>query len=1407
MRIRESRFGRLTGHFFGGFLENDLLMSAEAGMQNALSQALALIIAPGLFYSLLACLWKYGSMPDATRQMLAWEDRLFFTGIAMAMTGLLAVIEWDALFPDRRDYQILAPLPIPSHMLISAKLCAVLLLLTVFWAAGSLAPGFLFTAAVLAPDEAWAAFPLHFAAHVAVTFAASAFVFLSCAGLQGLLMNLLPPRWFRRISAYVQMALVVMLVLAFLGLVPVVANSIRWIRAGHEWLGYLPPFWFLGLYQEMIGRGSTFFSWQASIALKAMGAAAAVSALAWAASYRRHLARSLECLEPRGEGPGWRRRTSEALLHFFVLRHPQERACFHFAAVTLARSGLHRLLLAGYCGIGFAVAACLAASLFARPARPAPFQLSVQLILPFFLMAGIRMAYALPAELRANWAFQAAEPGEAARCDAGFRKAMLAFGAAPLFVLLPVHVFLWGRAVAVAHLLFGILLAAILTEILLLGFDKIPFTCTYLPGRANVKKLWPIYLGAFWGYAFAMAELESALLARPAGFALFCVAAAGMACGLRRLRRRRLRKPFRFQFEELPEPAVRVLGIGPGLARRGEESPAPAAAVEFRPAPQPVWTGGPRPPRRPEWAHMVRDLRADLRHGLRNLARSPGFTVTAVGILGLAIAVDTTLFTYFSAVVLKPLPLDAPQRNVELEGIDASLRPHRFWSYPDFVQMRARNSAFDEMYGWAEAQVTVREPAPRTWKAVLVTGNFFRVFNAGMTAGRAFGEDEAEAPGRNPVVVISHRLWQAAFQGDRGIAGRVIRIRQTHFTITGVAGPAFTGTDPLTVPDAWFPVTMRDELLAQSRLSDPEDAFLNVAGLLKTGLTPAQARDRLFPAVAGLNGQHPQRAIQRITLEPREKYVTPKGPALAAIVCTFSLAGLLLLIACANLAGILLARGAARQREMAIRASIGASRGRLVRQLLAESVLLAAFAGSAALLLTQAAADVLQRYLYTLLIRQGYTIQEVSPDWRVFVFTAAVALAAGLVLGLAPALEGTRGDLAGRLKDAGCAGTPRGQASRLREMLVVGQVAASLVLLVVAGLCVRSSQRIQSLDAGFDTTHAIDVRADGAKTRLIARLRADSRFTAVSEAFRTPLTGWPKFLPGKVNGKIWMLGYNYVERDYFDVLNIPVRHGRLFTAAEARAGAPFAIVSDVTARLLWPGQDPLGKIVEVAPPRAGERFTAGKYEVIGVVPNVINGVLYLGKDYTSIYLPAPPGDPRNASLILRSLDTSQRTLADIRNLCAETEGVHGCEPVPMREIVWQQRFPHAAAGSVTTALGTLALLMTCIGLWGLVAYTVARRTREIGIRMALGATPRSVLRSILKQGGLRVGLGILLGVPCAVMLSRLMTRMLAPGAIQAFDPATYLLVPVSLAAVALAAAWIPARRATRVDPIRALRQE
>jgi hypothetical protein len=563
MSIRESRFGRLVEHFFAGYLDNDLLSSSEAGMHATLTQIIALVAAPGCIYSLFL-IRRYAVFGYRESVGTTWPDKVVLLSFAMIFTGLLSVIEWDALFPDRRDYQLLVPLPITTRLLFASKLSSVLVLFLIFWAAANVGPALLLPLITVASANSAFELARNAAAHLITTFAACSFMFLFFVGIQGILLNILSPTWFRRASVHIQLAAVFALVLFFL-LLPAVLSSVKaWVLGNDPWMYVLPPFWFLGLYEELIGRGNPVFTPLAALAVKVVVASVVVCGLAYWLSYWRHMKRVLESLESGRSGPGLMARMTEAVLNRCVLTHPLERAYFHFVRFTFLRSRVHRLLMAAYVGVGVALVLGGAAVILlsASGRRPVPALLSVQLVLSFFVVSGMRFAFTVPAELRANWLFQAAEPSETARCRSGVRRAMLALAVCPVLLgLAPAHALLWGWRFAGAHLAYGLVLSVLLVELLLWNFEKIPFTCTYLPGKANVKGFWPLYLGAYWIYANVMANIEYRLLDRPARFALFLLSIAAATAILRWFRQRQLGPEFRFLFEDLPDPAVRTLNI------------------------------------------------------------------------------------------------------------------------------------------------------------------------------------------------------------------------------------------------------------------------------------------------------------------------------------------------------------------------------------------------------------------------------------------------------------------------------------------------------------------------------------------------------------------------------------------------------------------------------------------------------------------------------------------------------------------------------------------------------------------------------------------------------------------------------------------------------------------------------
>lgn len=803
---------------------------------------------------------------------------------------------------------------------------------------------------------------------------------------------------------------------------------------------------------------------------------------------------------------------------------------------------------------------------------------------------------------------------------------------------------------------------------------------------------------------------------------------------------------------------------------------------------------------------LLDELRADLRYAFRGLSQNPGFALVAILTLALAIGANTSLFTFLNAYIFRPFPIHDSHRNVQLAA--AGIRSVQDnWSYPDFADLRDHSRAFEELYASSGRVATLRDPAPRTVRVGLVSGNLFRLLGGHTVLGRAIVPADDQAPGRDPVVVLAHSAWQRIFGGDPGVIGKPLRLNHTTFTVIGVAEPGFAGSEPLP-PDLWAPLMMFDQA-SQGRtgLADRQRTWLIVGGLLKPGLSLEQARDSLSALLPELNTQRPpDAAIRGISLTRWSTVFLINSHTLQAITAFLAAFGLILLIACANLASLLLARATSRQREFAVRLSLGASRTRLVRQLLTESLLLSSIGAVLGLLLTQATTGAIQRYLFSPLARIGLSFEPIGPDWRVYLYTAALALLAAVAFGLVPALAATESALASNIRQESPspAGGPRPH--RVRDVLVVGEVAASLILLVAAAILVRAAQRVAQVRHGYDLDHTIAVQVNGSRTALTRRLESDPRFISFTEAYQTPLLGSLPQLPARVADRSFSLGYSYVDHRYFETLGIPLRRGRGFTLEDTRAQSPVAVVSETTARRLWPETDPVGQSFQVDESRPGARVAFGTYRVIGVAGDVVNGRLDEGPDWSSVYLPASHSDPRNG-LLVRVAGDPAAGAADLRNVCFDLDPRSSCDTVLLADRAWLQRFPFVILRDLSVGVGALALGLTCIGLSGVVAYSAARRKREIGIRMALGAPRARVLASMLAESARRVAAGIAIGVPLCLALSYAASQLEHVADLDTFDLSAYLAAPVLVCLIALAACYLPARQATLVDPIVVLRQE
>jgi predicted permease len=848
---------------------------------------------------------------------------------------------------------------------------------------------------------------------------------------------------------------------------------------------------------------------------------------------------------------------------------------------------------------------------------------------------------------------------------------------------------------------------------------------------------------------------------------------------------------------------------------------------------------------------MLETLFHDLRFGARMLCKNPGFSVVVLLTLAFGIGVNTALFTVFNALALKPLPLKDADSFVVVRGVAQPGQRARRFSFPDYQDYAARNQSFSGLTLMSEAGATlgIEHSQPRDGQTQreefgvvncqLVAANYFSVLGAEMALGRGFLPEEERAPNTHAVAVLSHYFWERAFNRDPQVIGRTIRLAGQPFTIIGVTNQEFIGTT-LNRPVCWLPLMMREALepteAGASWVTDRTLARFDMFGRLKPGVAVAQAQAELSNLTAQLAQEHPsQRADEsrnaavRLTRAPSfAAGDEEEGEGQIFLVLPLSVA-LVLLIACANVANLMLARAANRQKEIGTRLALGATRGRIIRQLLTESVLIALAGGALGLLLAWWALSV----LYPLLLAQSplpatfraSLAVNLSPDYRVFGFALLMALLAGVTAGLAPAWQASRPNLTVALKGEGSVFGEHLSQSRLRNALIVAQLAFSLVLLVSAGLLVRNLQKLRTIDTGYETARLFTLKADLGATRatqtetlrqqLETRLRALPDVASVSRTSIVPLMGQRLraivTLPGHSDAKnLPEANCVRVSPSHLTTLGVPLLHGRNFTEQEANSGARVAVISAATVRKYWPQFNDLSQALGQSLSIQTENDAAPNpanfpvYQVIGVTRDLITGLVFF-PDGPFIHLPFQPGQEGGQYLLVRTRAEASRVMA---TMYAETAALNPNATVAMSataESLALQTMPFRIAANLALVLGLVALALAAIGLYGVMSFVVAQRTREIGVRVALGAQPRSILVLFIKQGMRLIAVGIIIGLLGGAAIARLLALILVD--LSPFDPLTFGGVSLCLIAVALLATWLPARRAARVDPMIALRHD
>ncbi|MEN3332599.1 MAG: hypothetical protein V7641_1964 [Blastocatellia bacterium] len=816
----------------------------------------------------------------------------------------------------------------------------------------------------------------------------------------------------------------------------------------------------------------------------------------------------------------------------------------------------------------------------------------------------------------------------------------------------------------------------------------------------------------------------------------------------------------------------------------------------------------------------------DLRYGARMLGKQPGFTLIAVLVLTLGIGANTAIFSLVDAALVRPLPVPHPEQLVLLSMANQRGFTTGF-AYPDYVDYRDRNQVFAGLMGYSQMalNLNVNGQSERI-DGMVVTGNYFSVLGVDTALGRAFSPEEDQTPNTHPVVVVSYGCWQRRFGADPKLIDKTISLNGYPFTVIGIAPAEFSGTVRGVAPEVYVPIMM----LAQAQPAWDNNVlttrgfwWLNLMGRLQPGVTPPQAEaamTALYEEIRGTEQVGGMMAEARPVLKDGRQGDTGMLSDLSfPLKLLMAIVGLVLLIACANVANLLLGRAAARQKEIAVRLAVGASRWRLVRQLLTESLLLSIIGGAGGLMLALWLTDLLAAYAPP--NNSTNLTLDAKLNLRVLGFTLLLSLLTSLVFGLAPALSASRPDMVPMLKNESGASGMGARRFSLKNFLVITQVALSLVVLISAGLCLKSLRNLNAIDTGFDTAKlfvmSLDLGSGGYDeargrafySQLSERVAALPAVESVSLATTVPLGGGGmiRFLERLEGyqaqpGEKLTMAFNIVGENYFKTLGVQLLEGRDFGPQDNATAPKVAIINEAMAEKYWPDSSPLGKHLDLGHSR---KTAAQSLEIIGVVRNSKYSNLTDATE-PAFYEPLQQWYAPQMALHVRTAGEAKTLIAMVRH---EVQAMDANLPAFNVKTLAEQKsralYSERMVATLLTAFGLLALALAALGIYGVMAYAVSRRTREIGIRMALGAQIHDVLSLILRQGMALILIGVALGLGGALAATRWLASFLY--GVSATDVTTFALIALLLTAVAGLACYIPARRATKVDPMVALRYE
>ncbi len=826
------------------------------------------------------------------------------------------------------------------------------------------------------------------------------------------------------------------------------------------------------------------------------------------------------------------------------------------------------------------------------------------------------------------------------------------------------------------------------------------------------------------------------------------------------------------------------------------------------------------------WGNLLADLLRDLKYGLRGMTRAPAFSFFVILALALGIGASTTVFTVVNSLLLHPLPAQDPSRLVSLYMTDlknqkqsASLLPISYLNLKDY---QARNAVFSSLGGFAPPMpmTLVEGTAQERFFGQLVTQGYFEALGLIPAKGRFFLPGEVSTPGSAPVAVLSYGAWKNRFNSVGNVIGKTLEINGAPFTVVGVAPQGFLGVSAVFGPDVWLPATMAQQVLPpelQDVLQQRGKPFFQGIARLKSGVSRSQADASFETLAAALSREYPDAnaghttSVQPVTTALFSSTGGEGGLALASTVLLL-IVGLVLLIACSNVANLLMARAVSRRQEIAVRLAIGAGRGRLVRQLLTESVLLGLFGGIAGLGVGYEGCRFLWSFRPPEVARN---LADPKLDGTVFLFAFLLSLATGFIFGVVPALRASKTGLVESLKEETHVAGPSGRSARFQKALLAGQVAFSLVSLIAASLFLRAVRRAYDIDPGFDHQHlAVFMMNPEQQDHDVVRLKAFHRQVEdrVSRIPGVQAVTWASNMPfwSSASRGIFIEGQeqqrksetistvtNTIDVDYFKTMQIPLLQGRAFTAADQEGALPVVIINEDLARRYWPHGDAIGNHLRLS----GDTV---RLQIVGVVKT--SNYTTLGEaPQPCLYLPLRQSPGGSAILYVRSagdpsllLTEVQRGIKEVGPSVQVTDVRTGAKLV--NQVLWNARIVLGMLG----IFGLLALALASVGLYGILAYSVSSRQREIGVRMALGASRFDVLRLVLRQGMALVAIGVSLGLAISLLIGRAFSSMLF--GLSPADPLSLLGASAVLLFVAALACYLPALAASRMDPMQALRE-